>query len=373
MMTRRDILREVQEKRRFYLGPVEIKRGGGTMAPSPPVDDEFLSTTSLWVSQGGQQYEFVAEVTALSTPKALWGTVQRVKDIVTRRTPMAYPERYPLVIAPYLSEERLQGLAAEGVSGLDLCGNGVLVGEGLFVFKTGQKNRYPQSTRLRNAYRGTSSLVGRALLIRPEFAKVKDLVEFINARDGKISFSQVSKVLKQMEQDLFISREGGAVRVIQADSILDALAREYRPPRITDRWIGRCSPEAMDEVLARVQDRMQDPDNRYALMGNSVAGGSMGFAGEPLRSIFTDAPVRQLLTGIGTGVEEGRRFANLDILRTDSAWAYFGRSQYGGPGVSDVQAYLELANGDKRQKEASLQLRQRILADPSDGRNTRDA
>ena len=368
MLTRRDVLAKIWERNYLYLGPVEIERGATDMQRRQPENDEFRSRTYLSATYADTKYQFIAEVTTLSTPRALRSAVQRAKGLASREILEQQPERYPLVIAPYLSEQRLEDLVAEGVSGLDLCGNGVLVGRGLFVFKTGQKNRYPQSTRLRNAYRGTSSLVGRALLIRPEFGKVKELVEFINQRDGKISFSQVSKVLKQLAEDLLISREGGVIRVIQADGILDALAREYKPPRIADRWIGRCSLEAMADVLARVQDKMQDPDSRYALMGYSVAGKSIGFAGEPIRSIFTDEPVMQLLTGIDGGIEEGRRFANLEILRTDSDWVYFGRSQYGGPSVSDVQAYLELANGDKRQKEASLQLRERILANLSDRR-----
>src|SRR4029079_17973282 len=48
----------------------------------------------------------------------------------------------PLVVVPYLSRDRLAVLETEGVSGLDLCGNGVVVVPGeLLVYRTRNPNR----------------------------------------------------------------------------------------------------------------------------------------------------------------------------------------------------------------------------------------
>lgn len=377
MLTRQDVLAAIQEKQTFCLGPAEIRvdcnpPNSSTLNAISALDALFLlNAISLWVSQRGQEYEcivqFIAEeigFTALSTSKALGDTISKLKHVTGRGL-----NRHPLIIAPFLSERHLNKLVTEGFSGIDLCGNGVLIYENLFIFKTGQKNRYPQSTQLRNAYQGVSSLVPRALLTKPTFSSVTELAEFIKQHSGRISLSQVSKALKQLKEDLFISREGDMIRVIQGEAMLDALVREYKPPHIIDRWIGRCSDDALDALLAKVHNLTRYPNPRYAIMGYSVAGRVSGFEGESVRSIFTDAPITPLLDGVGGNIEEGRRFANIEILRTDSTWVYFERSQHGGCGVSDIQFYLELATGDKRQREASLRLRQRILAKLNNGKN----
>lgn len=62
-------------------------------------------------------------------------------------------------------------------------------------------------------------------------------------------------------------------------------------------------------------------------------------------------------------VTETDRFANLEILRTSEARMYFDpRVEDGLPYASPIQAYLELAVGDKRQKDATEQVRRGILA-----------
>src|SRR5262249_15986571 len=50
---------------------------------------------------------------------------------------------YPLILVPYLSEEWLLKLEAKCVSGIDLCGNGVVVvPDELLVLRTGFPNRF---------------------------------------------------------------------------------------------------------------------------------------------------------------------------------------------------------------------------------------
>ncbi len=336
------------------------------MAPSEPLGDEFSSTTSLWLDQGPRQYQFVAEVIALATPRNLATVAQRMRrqaEGVARAVPSLEWQRLPLVVAPFLSEARLLELMADKVSGLDLCGNGVLIAENLFVFKTGQKNRYPQSTKLRNAYQGISSLVPRALLIQTEFAGVKDMVEFINGRGGAISSSQVSKALKQVEEDLFVSRDEGVIKLIQPEPMLDALATKYKPPRITDRWLGRCDVGSFEGLFDNIRMMVMEESGRISKTGACSAENYAAFAGEPMLSVYTDQPLGSLLNNLGLPIEEGRRFANLEIIQTNSPWAFFDSGQQFGKGeASEVQTYVELANGDKRQQQAAEQIRDRILS-----------
>ena len=360
----------IQERGYFRLGPVTLKYTGGSKASMGPRGDNFFSITFLNVTEGSREYEFLAEVTALSTPKSLDATIRTIKrgvDVLDSTCPAPETKQCPLVIAPYLSEERLNELVSQGVSGLDLCGNGVLIADDLFVYKTGSKNLYPQSTRLRNVYQLKSSTIPRALLIESKFQSVKKLVEFINTRCGDITFPTVSKVLKQLEEDMVIAREAKSLRQIQPEKILDALRTNYRPPKITNTWLGRCNAASLKELVTPLQQAADAQEKRFVLTGTASANQYCTFGGEQIVSIYTEASIAPLLDATGRQYEEGKRFANLEIFQTFSDWVYFDpRDKDGLQVASPIQAYLELANGDPRQRQAGEQIRQRILANLAD-------
>ncbi len=61
---------------------------------------------------------------------------------------------WPLLFVPFLSERQLQELEQEKISGIDLCGNGVVVVPDVFaVFRSGEKNRFTSSAPIENIYR----------------------------------------------------------------------------------------------------------------------------------------------------------------------------------------------------------------------------
>ena len=305
----------------------------------------------------GQTVRFMAEIKALATPKSLRQAVAEA------RCAASPPEAYPMVVVPYLSSGKIEELAAAGVSGLDLCGNGVLVVPGrMLVLRSDQPNRFPQSTTLKNVYRGKNSLVARSFLIQPEFSQVKGILELLTQRGGNVALSTVSKALKRLEEDLVVSRQGGGIRLLQAERLLDKLADNYDPPNITERYCGKCdlSDSRIIQALASVAS---DQGGQVVMSGSASAEKYATMAREPLMSLYTSLPPGELLERSGLAVEETGRFATLEILQTADARMFFDpRVQDGVRVASPVQAYLELANGDKRQKDAAEQVRRGILA-----------
>ncbi|MFN7841996.1 MAG: hypothetical protein ACK5N9_09770, partial [Pirellula sp.] len=72
---------------------------------------------------------------------------------------------HPLIFLPYLSPDRLAELESVAVSGIDLCGNGIVyVPNRICVVRTGQPNLYPDSRPVANPFRGRSGLVARMLI-----------------------------------------------------------------------------------------------------------------------------------------------------------------------------------------------------------------
>jgi hypothetical protein len=301
----------------------------------------------------GQSCDFGLEYRQRSTPQAFRELIGYVRDADR-------PEgSYPMVMVPYLSEERLRELEEQGVSGLDLCGNGIVTVPGrLLVFRTGAPNRYPYSGSIKNVYRGAASIVARAFLLRPEYAAVGEIQEEIRRRGVEIALSTVSKALKGLQEDLVVGRESGVIRLLQPEKLLDQLQKSFQPPEIRRYFHGKVLLDR-DALMQRLNEQA----GRYFL-GLVLSGfGSANFysvmaRGETLSVYCTD--LHKLLTGIPA--EETDRFPNVEVVETEDETVYFDRRfKNGYPVASPVQTYLELRRGDKREQETAEQVRQEIL------------
>lgn len=350
MITQRDIIaRLVRDGISFP--PMTLRFG--PWKPAVDGDRPDGEATAAW---RGKALSFVLGVKAQATPKGLQGAVDQVKLYA------ASCGRPPLIVLPYLSDENLKRLEEANVSGLDLCGNGIIHIPGkMLVLRTGQPNLFRQSDTVKNAYAGDTSIVARALVLRQSFTAVKDLVEFIQDRQGGITFSTVSKALKKLEEDVVISRQGSTVSVVQRDRLFDRLLQAYKTPKVSGRFQGRCSiPLATaTKELVRAAKQM---DARITLTGEASAERYVVMAREPILQAYVSQPPSLLLRQASLRVETTERFPDLELIETTDKRMFFdGREKNGIPYSSPVQAWLELASGDKRQREVAEQLREALL------------
>ena len=72
-------------------------------------------------AEGTPRATFAVTYTRLWTPKMVVAAVAHAE----RNAPLT--GLLPMVVAPYLSDERLQEFERHAISGVDLCGNGVVV------------------------------------------------------------------------------------------------------------------------------------------------------------------------------------------------------------------------------------------------------
>ncbi len=305
----------------------------------------------------GTPYRFVVEVRRLWTPKALVEAIDAVRRYARP------PEFYPLVVVPYLPETRLDELEAAGVSGIDLCGNGVVVVPGrVLIYRTGRPNRFRSEDKIKNVFRGGSSLVARAFLLKPEYESVREAERFIRTRGGAVTLPTVSKVSKSLESMLVIDRtrgEGGAarrLRLLQPDKLLDLLEANYVPPTVTRTIRGK----AKFGVRA-LRERLASRDAKGARVVQTGFGSAQDYAvlaAEPMVPFYTSS-IEETLASLGDAFEATDRFANVAFSETMDDTVYFDSRD--GIVASPLQAYLELATGDKRSKETASQVRRAIL------------
>ena len=303
---------------------------------------------------------FAVECKALSTPKAFQNSVNFLKSLTLPNNSL------PMLFMPFLSELQLKELEREGISGIDLCGNCVVVYPGTFsVFRSGGKNRFPSSALIKNIYRKNSSMVGRGFFIFSSFQTVQDIRTTINQRNllvnrwnkKPISLSTVSKVLKTMVEDLIITRNE-TIRLLQPDKLLEKLWENYNPPVVKKR-VRLKIPETNEPILKLLSERSQQLEMPLIASGTSSVTRYTVMQRGDLLTVY--CPKVEMLLKRLPG-SQSDRFPNLELLETEDEPVYFdARQEDGFWWASPLQVYMELMVGDKRDQETAEQLKTLIL------------
>lgn len=312
------------------------------------------------VSWRGSIAKFAVECKSLSTPKAFQEGLNLLK---TSSLPKGYA---PLLFLPFLSERRLQVLEREGISGIDLCGNGVVVVPDMFaVFRSGEKNRFSSSAQIKNIYRKNSSMVGRVFLVCSAYDTVQEICAKINRRNPLVnrwdkkpmSLSTVSKSLKTLEEDLIVERTG-VIRLLQPDKLLEKLSENYVTPKIKERVRLKFNEES-ETLRKMLLNQSQELSLPLVATGTSSVGLFAVMQRGDLLSVY--CPRVEILLERLSG-SRSDRFPNLDLIETEDETVYFDARQEGNfRWASPVQVYLELMAGDKRDQETAEQVKSYII------------
>jgi hypothetical protein len=304
--------------------------------------------------------KFAVECKALSTPKIFQGCINLLKSLTLPNN------CFPMLFMPFLNERQLKELEGEGISGIDLCGNCLVVYPGTFsVFRSGGKNRFPSSALIKNIYRKNSSMVGRVFLINSGFKTVQDIRATINQRNllvnrwnkKPMSLSTVSKVLKTMVDDLIIMRHE-TIRLLQPDKLLDKLCENFNSPAVKKRVRLKISEEK-GEILKLLTEQSRKLKMPLMASGTSSVIRYTVMQRGDLLTVYCPK-VEMLLEGLPGS--QSNRFPNLELLETDNESAYFdARQKDGFWWASPLQVYMELMIGDKRDQETAKQLKTLIL------------
>ena len=335
----------------------------------PPLSFKLRKVRPHYSDRGYWDYEVEAEWDTLSatfavacrnlsTPKAFDEVLRRCRDTDLPNGVL------PLVILPYLRPSQLAELEANGVSGVDWCGNGVVIAGGKFrVFRSGAPNQFTTESAIKNIYRRNTSMVARLFLIVPGVASVSELLAEVNRRNrlaavtGKpmMTMGTVSKALKQLEGDLIIER-GDRIQLLQAEKLFDQLAKNYVAPEAKPVKLKvDCRFDLLPELISsKVGGEVPivatglSSVSRYAVMQRE----------EVLSLYCTDAGrVKSLLGG-----RETDRFPNVELIETAEQSLYFdARGESGFQWASPVQTWLELTQGDKRDLDTAAQVRDFIV------------
>lgn len=308
---------------------------------------------------GRRVWHFAVARSQQFTPKA----VQRLIDDLRRQT-----DGGAAVFVPYLSPERLDQLQEAGISGIDGCGNALLLVPGdLYVRESGHPNRFPSSAPIKNIYRGKSGLVCRLLLRRePVPFALDELTRLIEAESGgqvTITPSAVSKVLSQLDEEGIIRKDRRrslphtqGIPVLRRSALLHGLAADY-VLQVRRRVTVRC-PLPIEELMERLAIRV-----RACVAGGDSAAHHLGVPRATPTSICCSSIVEALRQVPEATPDE--RWADYILIETEDPQACFGavRAENGVRYAGAVQTWLELEHGDQRDRSLAQKL-ELLLTEP---------
>jgi hypothetical protein len=337
--------------------PLKITVENRALKASEQADNGASGDVLLNVAWKNDAEKFVVEILGQATPKQVETKILRLEKFTgsINGGRAARKRFYPLVVAPYLSEKTLNRLAEAEISGIDLSGNGVvIVPDKLFIYRTGEKNKFLSSAPIKNIFRGTSSLAARVFFARPEYENVGEVLEEITRRGGRTTFSTVSKVLKTLEEELIISK-GERISLLDAKKLLDLLLKNYRRPDVRRNLSVKCA----DYNLA-LKRLAENAERKKILSAWSLPGRYAALVQGVAESKFYTESIDGLLEGVD--FTETNRFPDLTLLETIDPTVYFDRRKDKEFDLlSPLQTFLQLAAEGKREQEAANSMIKKLL------------
>ena len=347
-----------------------LRQGSLTLPPVcfelRSVEPKYDTKGRIWDFEVEARWEdqtaiFAVEYKSLSTPKIFYQALNQCQASVS----MLPKNRFPLILLPYLRPNQIEELEEAGISGVDWCGNGVLIVPGRFrVYRTGGQNRFATYSPIKNIYRKNTSLVSRAFLALSRFTSVGEVLFEINRRDllaeatgdTSVTMGTVSKALKRLEDDLIIEREP-KLRLLQADKLLEELLQNYEPPQTRPiRLKVACDFDRLPRLLGTKIETKSEP---LVATGLSSVARYATMQREEILSLY--CPDAERVVSL-LGGRETERFPNLEIIETNERPFYFdARQENGFWWASPVQTWLELMRGDKRDRDTAHQIKEQIL------------
>lgn len=269
---------------------------------------------------------------------------------------------YPMIYLPYLSKKAVGMLEEAEVSGFDLCGNLFVIIPGkVYIERTGKPNLFPSSTPIKNIYKKNSSLVPRLFLLQPSFESITAIVDELKRRNGNLTQATVSKVCRQLEEDIILEKSNSQKQkktyLIQPETLLENLSQQYVRPTVTRQLTAksRIPPKDLSERL--IQWSRTTGEN-IVMTGTASCTVYTIMAREETTGFYCSHAGR-LLSDMNDVLEETKRFADIELIETNDQYVYF--DQRDNLYASPIQSYLELMQGDKRDRQAAEMIAQNLF------------
>ena len=309
-----------------------------------------------WIefAHGDDTYALIIEIKSNGAPRFVRSAVYQLKGYLADVRPSGHgdPGRrlIPMLVSPYLSPESRSICADHDVAYLDLVGNARLAFGNVYIDRAVADRPKSEARALRSIFTPRAAAILRVLLRDPGRAwRVTDLAKAANASLGHVS--NVRKAL--LEREWSEKRDNGIV-VVRPDALLRTWCENYRKPAGHD--ISGYTLFHGEQLGRRLSGNLNpEPQHPRAIYSSSSAAQWFApFARSGTHSFYADERGARMLKET-LKLTHAAMGANV-ILRIPNDESLFEDAVQPAPGifcVSPVVAYLDLWNGNDRDREAA--------------------
>ena len=310
--------------------------------------------------ENGPSFKAVVEITAVANPKTILEKCRLLRDELNR---INESDLVPVIVAPYIGKKQIRILSDEGISWIDLSGNMVVQIPGrLYIERIGKPNKFPDTAPIKKIFQGTSSLVSRSLLLKPEgFSSLYKVADFINSRNANITVPTVSKVVKSLEQELLIDKSKSLIVARDPERLLEKLTDGYI--QTLKRKVGKTYKYAADntkKLFFTFYERRID----YVVCGFYAAKlKDLAVADQVTIFVKDMEQIKRATEYNWIPITPDAEFGNISITETNDPGVWFNVSKlsYREVVVDDIELYLEMMTDTPRGPQIAEILKQRIL------------
>ncbi len=307
------------------------------------------SDAVLKLAWNGRSYDFLVQIITRTTPKFFRSELERQNE---RAAEQDVADRNLLIVVPNLDSTLVNLLREAEFSGADLNGNYIIQTQDLVAVRLDQERKYLESRPIKNVFRGKSSIVCRFFLTEAhKFERVTEIYDHIQRLGGEISLSTVSKVLSALDSELIIEKNN-VIRLLQPQKLLANLRAHYEP-----------TYSGTSLKLKLPPDRVESERILDELLGNTTWVWDGQTSAERYATTTPAADFRASARDVPIGNEriaefEAPRFYNCIVNQSRESFLYFDCD---GHWSSEVETYLALSQGGKREQDIARDIEDRIL------------
>jgi hypothetical protein len=283
----------------------------------------------------------VVDVRSLGEPRVIRAAIQQLKEYLDRTE-----DAYPMVAAPYISDDSARVCKKSSVGYMDLAGNFLFNFDEIYIERKNYPNPAIERRQVRSIFSPKSSRIVRAMLSNPRRSwRVQEL-----AREAKVSLGLASKLKERLLDLEYASGKENGLTLSRPGDLLKQWANNYsfRKNKVYD-YFSLEEPKELERNLSQYCEKRGTPYALTLFSGAALVAPYMrytrGFAyvGNDIGEVADSLGLKQVSSG-----------PNFSILEPyDEGVFYDSREIDGMRVVSDVQLYLDLVGFKGRGEESA--------------------
>ena len=296
----------------------------------------------------GRPYTLIAEVKRHGQPRHVRNAAYQLRNYLAHQHHRFQP--VPLLLAPYLSPDSRSICNELGVSYLDLYGNARLTFGSVFIDRAVADKPKSETRSLRSIFSPKASAILRAMLQYPKKPwRVTDLADTAN-----VSLGHVSNVRRALFEREWIEEHPDGVVLTNPQALLETWRENYRRPfgQSVKGYTHFHGAKLEDHLRFMPSDEFDNP--RVICAMNSAAKWISPFGRDAMNTFYADSYGTKILKDV-LQFSRTSKGANVTIrtIKDESLFRDAIEPVSGLYCTSPVQTYLDLWNGNERDRESA--------------------